>query len=108
MVRGRHRLLAPCNSPRETWRRKLPGWTGLDRKGEAVEEFAAAQGSEGEGAAIEVLEEPLSFEGECEKGRTQGAAHVEAAFAPIEAGAGEAAAEIAHGGEIETERLEGL
>jgi hypothetical protein len=56
-----------------------------------------------ESPAVQVLEEPILFQGVLQEGGSEGSAQVRAAFAPIQAGVGETPAEGSGGFDIDTE-----
>ena len=79
----------------------------VEREAEACVQLATAVAGEGEDAAVELLRDPAFFQGEMKQGCAECAAQVGTALAPVQTGVGEAAAEMAGGVDVDTERSEG-
>lgn len=74
---------------------------------EAAAELAAAEGGDGECAAVELADDPFFAQGKVEQSGAEGAGDMGATLGPVETGEGEATALLAGGGEIDAEVLEG-
>src|SRR5690348_2362614 len=75
---------------------------------EAALQLAPPGGGQAEGAAVEVLAQPFALEESAEQPRPQGAGEMGTAFAPVEAGAGEAAPLGAQGFHLQAQQRETL